>query len=65
MTKSEFKLWEAKCDVSFYEYDRDRLKDLIQHAVAVDNLLDRLDLEKTLAKLHVARDVVTELQRRT
>ena len=64
MTESEFRLFEAKGNLAFYEYDRDRLKDLIDKGgIVVDNE-DRLDLEKTLAKLLVARDVVTELQRR-
>ena len=64
MWKEEFKLSEAKANVAFYESERDRLKELIQHGgIVVDNE-DRFDLEKTLAKLHVARDVVAELRRR-
>ena len=62
MTEAQFRLFEAKGNVSFYEYDRDRLKDLIQHGGIVVDEEHRLDLEKTLAKLLVARDVVTELQ---
>ena len=63
MTEEEIRLLVAKDDVAFLEFERDQLKDLIQNGGIVVDEKHRLDLEKTLAKLHVARDVVAELQR--
>ena len=63
MTEEEVRFLVAQDDVRFLEFERDQIKNLINKGGIFVSNDHRLDLEKTLAKLHVARDVVAELQR--
>ena len=61
-TKAEFQHEEAKANVAFYEYETDRLKNIIRYGGIVVDSEDMIDLKTTLHKLYIARARVLEIE---